>query len=281
MSGEYTPVGNAIQSSNGFSNAGLLTKLTATVYYHVPLTKPSPTSPSAILLFGWMGAPIRHMTKFAEYYSKTLFPGTPIIVVLSPANTFFAADHKRKAHLQPAYIALQALRVKTSDILVHMFSNGGLNAFRTFVSLIPQQSFTPRVLVIDSAPGKAKLSTAITAFTMDIRSRFSRLWTSILVVVIYIYAKMKHWIFRMEPPIDSMRRWLNDRKAIGKETRKLYLYSDGDRLVLGGDVKEHALHARENGYYVKEKNFGESRHVGHMRANPEMYWQEILEIWKE
>jgi len=81
--------------------------------------------------------------------------------------------------------------------------------------------------------------------------------------------------------LDGLRRWLNDEKAIGKETRRLYLYSDKDEMVQSEDVQMHVQQATDMGYLGKARNFGASPHVGHMRANPEMYWEEIAKAWKE
>lgn len=279
--GDVTPSSNDVTSNSVTSTPPeLLTKITSTVYYHTPQTKPIPTSPSAILLFAWMGAPIRHMTKFAEYYSQTLFPGTPIIVILNPANSFFAGDQKRKAIL-PAVTAYQALGITSSNVLVHIFSNGGLNAFRTFVELTPEKMFTPPLLILDSAPGRQTLVSALKAFTADFRNPVAKLVVSVLLTMVFGYMWFMDLIFRREPMLDGLRRWLNDEKAIGKETRRLYLYSDKVEMVQSEDVQMHVQQATDRGYLVKARNFGASPHVGHMRANPEMYWEEIAKAWKE
>ena len=37
---------------------------------------------------------------------------------------------------------------------------------------------------------------------------------------------------------------------------------------------------KDRGYEATSRNFGETPHVGHMRANPELYWGEILGVWR-
>jgi hypothetical protein len=260
----------------------LLTKITSTVYYHAPLAKPSATStsPSAVLIFGWMGAPIRHLTKFAEYYAKA-FPASAIIVILSPSSIFLASENNRRDTVRPAFTALQALGVPPSNVLVHIFSNGGIHVLRTFVSLTPDHSFTPHALVIDSAPGRLEFSAAMAANTANIKNPVVKLIASIIFTLIYIFIISRDSVLRKEPVLDGLGRFLNDGAAIGTETKRLYLYSDKDELVQKDSVEQHAHQAREKGYSVSTRNFGETRHVGHMRANPEMYWDAILEVWNE
>jgi hypothetical protein len=275
-------INNVDASSNGFTTsppAELLTKITSTVYRHSPAPniRPSPSAPGAILLFGWMGAPIRYMTKFAEYYSKTLFPGTPIIVILSPAASFFSRERLRH-DIQPAVTTFQALEIPASNVLVHIFSMGGVNALKTFMGLCPS-TFSPRLLVLDSAPAKQTLSGGIRAFTADFRNPVIKFVMKILLFVGFSCLMLIDLLLRRQPMLDGLGRWLNE--AVGKETRRLYLYSDGDELVLRKDVENSIAQAREKGYSVKAKSFGGSPHVGHMRANPELYWREIVESWKE
>jgi Eukaryotic protein of unknown function (DUF829) len=258
-----------------------LSKLSSTVYFHRAAGRPSNNSPSAILLFGWMGAPIRHMMKFVDYYSQTIFPGTPIILVLAPRNQVIAKQEKRKRALKPAYIAYQSLDIQPENTLVHIFSNGGVNNFRDFVSLTPSNSFSPREMIMDSAPGIATLGMVIAAFTVDIKNPISRFFMSILLTILFLLLKLKDWALGQESILHRQRRWLVDGNGIGKTTKRVFLYSDMDELVQKDSVEEHIRDLKERGYPVRSRNFGMTRHVGHMRANPEEYWSEILKGWKE
>jgi hypothetical protein len=220
------------------------------------------------------------MSKFVEYYSQTLFPGSPIILVLSPTNQFMAKEEERKKELQPAYTAFQSLDVSPDKTLVHLFSNGGFNALRTFVSLTPTNSFTPRELVLDSAPGTASFGGAVAAFTADVQNPIMKFLISILVGTMYIGMVIKSWLFREEPILNKLTRWLGEGKSIGTGAELVYLYSDADALVQSSSVEAHIRHMKDSGYTVTSRNFGATRHVGHMRANPELYWSEILGAWK-
>ena len=81
--------------------------------------------------------------------------------------------------------------------------------------------------------------------------------------------------------LHKLRRWLGDENIIGKETKRVMLYSDNDQLVQKESVEWHVSELKMKGIPVSSINFGETKHVGHMRANPELYWGEVLRVWNE
>jgi hypothetical protein len=259
-----------------------LTKITPTIYFLAgDEAKQSPSSPSAILIFAWMGAPLRHMSKFIEYYSQSYFPGSPIILVLSPTNEFMSRKYIRQKALQPAASLFQSLNIPQNRLLVHIFSNGGINALRTFISVLPEGKLEPKVLVIDSAPGTSSMTSAVKAFTAHIKNRLWKYLMRFVVGIMYLFLVLRETIMRRQPFIEEMRAWLTHGNAIGKKTKLVYLYSDKDELVGRRSVESNIRDMKDRGYEVKSRNFGETPHVGHMRANPEVYWSEILGVWRE
>jgi Eukaryotic protein of unknown function (DUF829) len=228
-----------------------------------------------------MGAPIHHMAKFVDYYSQTMFPGSPIILVLTPPKHFIANEEQQKTYMKPAYTVYQSLNVGTDNVLVNIFSNGGVRAFRTFVSLTPTKSFTPRELVVDSAPGIPTLRIMIAAFTVDVQNPIVRFFLSIALAIVYFVFKMRNWLVGRPSIWQILRQWLADENVVGKRAKRVYLYSDKDELVQRHSVEAHIKELRGKGYTVACRNFGNTGHVGHMRANPELYWSEIFGAWKE
>lgn len=228
-----------------------------------------------------MGAPLRHMTKFIDYYSKSHFPGSPIILVLSPTNEFMAGRNIRQKALQPAASVYQSLSVSQDKVLVHTFSNGGINALRTFISLLPGQKLEPKVFVIDSAPGTSSITGAVKAFTAHIKTRLWKYIMSFVLGILYTFLVIRETIMRRQPFLEEMRAWLTDGNACGKKTKLVYLYSDKDELVERKSVESNIRDMKDRAYEVQSRNFGETRHVGHMRANPDLYWSEILGVWNE
>jgi hypothetical protein len=220
------------------------------------------------------------MSKFIEGY-QFLFPKSPLLLILSPANQFMLPDVKRQEIMLPAYAMFKSLDILPHNTLLHSFSNGGINALRTFTSLVPGGEFPARVLVVDSAPGRSSLSRAMRAFTMDVRSPLRKFLLQTVILVLYIGNLFSEWLLRKENRILTIRRYLTTGGAVGPGTRRLYLYSDADDLVQKESVESHVREMKDLGYNVRSRNFGSTRHVGHMRANPELYWQEVLGVWKD
>ena len=265
------------------SSTTALTRLSASVYLLQGTTSPKPDAPSAILLFAWMGAPVRHMSKFIEYYTQTLFPGTPIILVLCSTKFFLASQREQRKFLGPAVTAYLSLHTTPSTVLVHTFSNGGIASLRSFVQVLPAgEIFKPKVLIVDSAPGVTEMKSGLAAMTADIRSPFWKFLGYIFFRFFFWYYMVKAWILRQDYVLEGLRKWLLDEeKGIGKETKRLYIYSDNDALSSKEAVESHLADVTAKGFDVRSVNFGETRHVGHMRAKPDLYWQEVMKIWRE
>jgi len=68
---------------------------------------------------------------------------------------------------------------------------------------------------------------------------------------------------------------------IGKNTKRLYLYSKSDAVIPASMVKEHLEEARQRGLDVYEVGFDESSHVSHAKMYPERYWTAVLSIWDD
>jgi len=259
----------------------LPSKLSPTAYFLPTTRTPTVDAPSAILLFSWMGAHIRHMSKFIDYYHTELFPNSPIILVLCTTRGFVARANVQAALVEPAYATFKSLDIDASNVLVHIFSNGGVRLFRTFVSLTPTKSFSPRMLVMDSAPGKATLRSAINAFTIDTKGFIMRVFMVIFVGFWFSLWRLKDMVIGKGSLLDRQRAWFVDGKAIDETTKRLFLYSDEDDLVQSEFVEEVIKELEGKGFPVWSRNFGQTRHVGHMRAKPQEYWGEIARVWKE
>src|SRR5208282_6946727 len=117
----------------------------------------------------------------------------------------------------------------------------------------------------DSAPGVGTLKVYIAAFTVDVKSPIARFFLSIFLVIVFIWMVVRDWALRREPILEALGRWLLEGNAIGNQTKRLFLYSDKDELVQKESVEKHMRQLKERGYPVRSRNFGKTRHVGHMR----------------
>ena len=195
---------------------------------------------------------------------------------------FLASEKEQRKMLGPAVTAYLSLHATPERVLVHVCSNGGVATLRTIVQSLPAgELFKPKVLIVDSAPGVSSMKGAIIALTAEIRSPFWKFLASIFVRPFFWYIGLKNWILRRDNVLESLRKWLLlEEGGIGKETKRLYIYSDKDALSSKEAVESHLADVTRKGFDVTSKNFGETRHVGHMRANPDLYWEEVIKRWK-
>jgi hypothetical protein len=91
-------------------------------------------------------------------------------------------------------------------------------------------------------------------------------------------------IFRQKSIISSMRSWLNNPDMlpwVKKNSPRLYIYSEGDEMVLAEAVERHMSDALGKGLNVHSVKFGkESKHVAHARTDPSRYWGATEQMWK-
>ncbi|KIW64475.1 hypothetical protein PV04_09405 [Phialophora macrospora] len=100
----------------------------------------------------------------------------------------------------------------------------------------------------------------------------------------------------------NIRRRLNDPDGAFMQPglRRVYIYGDGDALIPAADVESHAEEAKASRIIAREKmedkdandssngnatgiwleNFGQTRHVGHMMADPDRYWGLVEKVWR-
>ena len=89
------------------------------------------------------------------------------------------------------------------------------------------------------------------------------------------------FLFRIENPIETIRRGLNNRKII-RETNRVYIYSDGDPMVHWQEVEDHADDARMKGYAVQMERFEGSGHAAHVRVGGgQRYWRIVKNLWAQ
>lgn len=67
------------------------------------------------------------------------------------------------------------------------------------------------------------------------------------------------------------------------ERSRTYIYSPEDEMVEYRHVERHAEEAREKraGVKVRTERFEGSRHVAHMRLDPERYWRVVGDTWRD
>ncbi|EJT46965.1 hypothetical protein A1Q1_04208 [Trichosporon asahii var. asahii CBS 2479] len=81
-----------------------------------------------------------------------------------------------------------------------------------------------------------------------------------------------HGTDRPRGPLAKSSDAHNDKRWLGPEVRRTYVYSDEDALIKSSDVEAHAAEAEARGFVVRREKFT-SPHVAHARDDPERYWR--------
>ncbi|KAL2800509.1 hypothetical protein BJX66DRAFT_149925 [Aspergillus keveii] len=265
----------------------------------IPLTKLSPQiflsdppdfkpSNKLIILSLFMNAPLRISQKYIAHYRR-LAPHTQILVLTSSTSDIILPPNQkgRCQELAPALevlsasLAAQASTSKATgdskelSIHIHLFSNGGV--YSTTSLLQSYRSATGHALpitsiILDSAPG-------IPGFVGGMRSFSAMLPRNIIFrslgQISFLAILSFLWVISCLGFVDSVtagRRAMNEKGLIGGQPKRVYIYSNEDKMVDWEDVEEHAKEAEENGWEVQMERFEGSGHVDHMRRDEGRYW---------
>ena len=248
--------------------------------------------PSLILILGWFAAQDAHLAKYVAQH-RSLFPSSRIVVLKSTLSHFLypqsaKADFQTVLDLllsDPDLNDADERRADTTTtrrqqqdgtLLIHVFSNGGVNTLSKIVGLCPPGRRIPRhVAIFDSCPAYFTWAGTHNAMRPSIP-----LWATPFVhLIIGIYYAVL-WPLGYEPTPDRNARLVNESGMLAIQRRRLYLYGTEDDIVSYVDVEDHAAKAKEAGFEVTKEVFANSKHVAHIRVDPERYWSTVQAFWR-
>ncbi|OJD33155.1 uncharacterized protein BKCO1_3300084 [Diplodia corticola] len=285
-------------------------RLNHKTYLHDPATaSPTPPAtaartpnstgtPSLILVCSWMDAQPKHVAKYTTYY-RTLYPASPILLVTSAtADFFFNPASRQKRELAPALAAICSYvptsSTSTDDdrsdrsggggLLVHALSNGGcghLAMLCTQYRSLTGHALPARSVIYDSAPGRSRFAQGLAAMSLALPSFPLARWPlqALIAVLLVVFFHLPP-LLGVQTVSMAMRERLNDGVYLRAEAPRLYVYSSADAVILAPDVEEHAAEAEGKGWVVERAVFEGSAHVGHMRLEPERYWELVATAWE-
>ncbi|TFK88746.1 DUF829-domain-containing protein [Polyporus arcularius HHB13444] len=259
-------------------------------------TSPSGDEPTVVIIFGWLGAKMATLRKYADTYQR-LFPSSAQVIVAADTLRYWKPASAREQAVLPALKRLQELNVLSDSntpgdpprILLHVMSNGGLMSSVDLATAIRKRNLRAPpgakcALILDSTPAPPTLVLAIRAFTAGTRSLVKKALLSLTLSVVYFLTWMFRTLTRRPEAIAQGMAALNQPDFLpftSLRTPRLYLYSSGDTIVPAEAVEEHAARARMAGFPVQMVNFGKSGHVSHARDYPEKYWEGVRTFWVE
>jgi len=277
----YTFVG--ANSSVSFYTA----KETTTKASRESQTEPVREGPSLIVLLAWMGATKRQTEAYIRGHIALYSYDPPsFLVIYSGITDFLSSAKGNNRQLKPALDALASY--EPSSVLFHIFSNGGVRVFSNLArasgyggdGIIPDKPLCTRI-AIDSAPGRLTFNETMRAVNSALpRGQPAVKWPlyTMLAAILAVYLAINKTL-GWPDPLEHAAKSLNDPGVVGKDSRRCYLYSKKDAVVLSGFVEEHAAEAREKGLEtVGMELFEKSSHVRHVVEDPERYWGAIARL---
>ncbi|KAI5831849.1 hypothetical protein K523DRAFT_268943 [Schizophyllum commune Tattone D] len=274
----FTKIAKDIWLSHGDSPAQKIVKETS--------------DPDLIILCGWMGAKLSHLHKYSHVYHEW-YPNATILLIQSEPAFFFKPNSWNEQMLIPAAEVIESFATADATpprILAHSFSNGGSSQLCTLGSLLRSRSRSPTsaaasALIVDSAPATGTLGTAIRAFAGLIPNPIVRFAVSAVVASFWSF---NHYflfpVFGVLPVGEKLKADLCRPDVLpwmGKGSERLYVHSKTDELVGWEEVREHVERVREKGIKVREVLLERAPHVALARANPELYWGAVKELWTD
>jgi hypothetical protein len=249
---------------------------------------PNPRVGELVVLATWMGAADKHIAKYTALYRK-LIPTARILLLKSVVRTMISSYRKQERDMEPAASAVDDILKECAGIpeakphmLLHMFSNGGMNSATHLLLELSRKRRQPMPLVgliCDSTPTGAGYRKTYSAFKYSFPQRFpANIIASLIIHVIIILLFASIYAGRYEHPEDYWRKSILDEKLISSK-KIFYIASKADKLTDWNDVVAHAETARRNGWDVREIIYDDTPHCNHLKKDPQAYENAITEMW--
>ena len=281
-------------------------------------TPPKPRPGQLIILCTWLGAARKHVAKYTALYHYVA-PDARILLIESSVSilTSTIVRQKRITEFIPAAAAVMDTLAECEHrsspyakepangrldhketsfrihrltpsghagpkIILHMYSNGGMNSAAHLLRVLRSRMDEPLALtgmIFDSCPGKGTsywqtFNAIALSFPNNIVWRFlGALSIHCFLIFLTVYVACGK-----ENPVTLWRRTPleENRPARGA----LYLFSGEDRMIDWTDIKHHAEEARMKGWRVKEVLFKGSEHCAHLAMDETRYVEAVKSIWE-
>ncbi len=282
-------------------------------------TPPMPRSGQLVILCTWLGAARKHIAKYTALY-RSIAPNARILLIESSfgilASTF--VRQQRFIKFVPAAAAVldtvaeckhhfpphpkesangppddektgPQIRQSTPSssqaqpkILLHVFSNGGMNSATHLLQVLRSRMDEPLVftgMLFDSCPGKGtsywqSFDAMVLSFPRNVVWRF----LGALAVHCFLIFMAIYVVCGNENPVTFWRRMPLEESSPARGV--CYLYSKQDRMIQWIDIEQHAEEARSQGWRVKEILFEGSGHCAHLNMDRRRYLEAVNSIWE-
>ncbi|KAE9380882.1 hypothetical protein N431DRAFT_136582 [Stipitochalara longipes BDJ] len=262
-------------------------KLSKTVFLYTPPT-PTPansTDPTTIIFCQWMGISPKSRSLNAAYNQyHALFPHSRILTIRSLPEYFSTAgESTRRAPLKQIVSAIDSDAASEKRILVHLCSNGGTLTFTDICDIYRKGTghvLPAKAIVFDSCPGRPTATEGWAAMSIGLPKGL--LWYPIAATMLLLLGVIAIGRYGLGIPtfIDRIFPKLNDWSLVDKNAKRLYIWSEADKIVAARDPREHARLAKEEGVSVETLEEKDLAHMTALVKDGERYWGTVGKFWE-
>ncbi|KAH8792310.1 hypothetical protein F5882DRAFT_78361 [Hyaloscypha sp. PMI_1271] len=263
-------------------------RLSKTVFLYTPPTTPpaNSTDPTTILICQWMGiSPKSRSLNTAYNQYRSLYPNSRILSVRSIPEYFSTATAStRRAPLKQIISAIDSDPAPEKRILVHLFSNGGSLSFSDISEIYKQGTghvLSVTAIIFDSCPGRPTPTEGWAAMSVGLPKGI--LWYPAAISIFLILGVIAIGRYGLGIPtfLDRVFSKLNDWELVDRRAKRLYVWSDADKIVAARECREHARLAKLEGVKVETLEETETAHMTALVKDGKRYWSTIEKFWKD
>eukprot|EP00741_Cyanophora_paradoxa_P018824 tig00021098_g18172.t1 len=225
-------------------------------------------------LFGWFGASMRNLSKYAAWYQERGFECS--FSIAPPLAVVWPSRRLMREYAASVLRALsEELYVKGRPLVFHCLSNGGTFVYEQILELTrpgqPFESLAPRIaaIVFDCAPCDLLLSTMGRAMVAGAG----------LNPVPYLVAAAGLAVLAADLFLNGRReQYLRNLRSAPAGRRELYLVSDQDEFCNCDVVEALVVERRERGADASVARWATGRHVALLKDQSEGYGARLAEF---
>ncbi|KAL4237130.1 Transmembrane protein 53 [Mactra antiquata] len=230
-----------------------------------------------VILLGWLGCKEKYLLKYGEIYDKA---GCITIKYTSPRDVAFFNVEKLRDIACKILDLLDDYSITENPIMFHIFSNNGSYVYANIVDVLTSRDSRYKNLnvcgvVIDSAPGKPRLTRAAAAYASSHSVNVVYRFIVMIGMFLYLFGSgLVYWIATMFSPGLKQKSnfYLYDNMA-SDPTRwpMLFLYSTADKIIYACDVEDMISRRKKLGVHVDAVCWDDTDHVSHLRKHAQEY----------
>lgn len=259
----------------------------------IEVVVPTPQPEAVVLLFGWLGAQMRHVNKYSQlYHARNCATVTgcaesfDILLVNKSTLDAFALDAAKKV-----IAILKDNGNEDLPVLAHVFSNGGtmpLNRLETLIHkanracardnaseldhdlILLGKAMEKGGEIFDSSPAFPDLTTGRRAIASSVPNALLSFFLQSFLTVLVLIDSQREQLLCYRSKTNQLWDHVMDRAI---SPRAAYVYSTADNITNHEKLEELIAHrsSKVGADNILVEKFNDSDHVMHLRKHPKQY----------